>query len=149
MSVGLFADVYSLAIGTRPAKLNYGKLKEKAEEYGEVTRCQAYGHQHGSEAEPFIKSLSYLGYKVHYKHITIGIKNDKKSVHADVLVPITLEIMQLYKKLETIVIASNNPSFEPLVEFLDKQGIKVVVIGNMNAPLVIPISEDMLLAPRS
>lgn len=106
-------------------RVNYeGYLAHFSEGFDRIIAI-AYGTQVAEEANAFILALRHMGYTPKFAQATLVGRQD--IVHPSRNVEMTLDILQVYERLDVIVVGSNDPELIPLINFLKMRGIKVIV----------------------
>ncbi len=112
-------------------KLDYNKLMEKVATFGQLYRCIAYGVQMGEEANGFIGCLKKLGYDTRYKKIKMTEANEKQVIRkADWDVGITLDIVQMIDRIDTVVLGSADEDLVDLVRFVKSKGVRCIILAS-------------------
>ena len=148
MSVNAFIDVrnqnYHINKKWPGRRLDFKSLMNTLINIGEINRAFAYNTYVEEGAKKFRSVLHHLGYEPQYKKI------DKDTWYSwDVR--IAVDIVNLNKTSNTLVLGSSSRSMAPIIEWAIYQGIKVIVLGcGINSELKsvcdhwIEIPEDML-----
>ena len=129
--VGVFIDaqnLYHSAKNLYGGKVNFGAIMETAVADRQLIRAIAYviTTESGEESN-FFEALEKLGIETKTKDLQIFFGGAKK---ADWDVGLAVDAIRLAPKLDTIVIASGDGDFVPLVEYLQlNAGIQVEVIA--------------------
>ncbi len=159
-TVAVFADVGNLyyCIGKRydGRKLDYQKLYDYASKFGSIQMAFAYGSQIGEEANPFITCLKKIGYDTKYKRPRTADDDARKVVRkADWDVGLSMDVVRMHERVDTVVICSADPDLVPMVEWVKDQGVRCVVIAcgiakelKLFADQCIEIPEDLLEEAR-
>lgn len=132
-NVGVFVDLSNLyhCVGKKYPnhKLDYSKLRDLLVGNDILFRAIAYGVQTGNEASKFIERLRRFGYEPKYKQvriIQIG-EEEPRYIKTNWNVGMTLDVVSMIDKLDTIVICSSDPELVPLVEYIKARGLKCIV----------------------
>lgn len=129
--VGVFIDTQNLYHSARNlynARVNFGAVMKEAVAGRELIRAIAYviTTEAGDETN-FFEALTKLGIETKTKDLQIFFGGAKK---ADWDVGIAVDAMRLAPKLDTIVLATGDGDFIPLVEYLkNTHGVQVEVIS--------------------
>ncbi|MEN9852317.1 MAG: hypothetical protein RI996_260 [Candidatus Parcubacteria bacterium] len=129
--VGVFIDTQNLYHSARNlynAKVNFGAIMKEAVAGRELIRAIAYviTTEAGDETN-FFEALTKLGIETKTKDLQIFFGGAKK---ADWDVGMAVDAMRLAPKLDTIVLATGDGDFIPLVEYLkNTHGVQVEVIS--------------------
>ena len=129
--VGVFIDTQNLYHSARNlfnARVNFGAIMKEAVAGRELIRAFAYviTTEAGDEAN-FFEALTKLGIETKTKDLQIFFGGAKKG---DWDVGMAVDAMRLAPKLDTIVLATGDGDFVPLVEFLkNTMGVQVEVIS--------------------
>lgn len=128
MSAGLFIDVsdlYHKLHRKYNQKLSFVDFKEAVN----ATLCFAYTPQRDGEASGFIGFLRANDFTVRVKRpytIKVGEREIKRCSFG---VELTLDVLREIDALDTIVLATSNPDFIPLVKVLRSMGKEVVIFA--------------------
>lgn len=133
--IALLVDVANLyyCVGKRfqSRKLDYAKLRDKVVDFGPMYRSFAYGVQMGEEASPFINCLKKLGYDTKYKKHRMTDENERKIIRkAEWDVGITLDVVRILERVDTVVIASADPDLLELVRFIRDKGVRCIILAS-------------------
>ncbi len=128
--VGVFIDtqnLYHSAKNLYKAKVNFGSILDEAVADRNLVRAIAYViTTESGEEKSFFEALEKLGIETKTKDLQIFYGGAKK---ADWDVGIAIDAIKMASKLDTVVIASGDGDFVPLVEYLKFSGIQVEVIS--------------------
>ena len=128
--VGIFIDtqnLYHSAKNLYKARVNFASVMKEAVADRQLVRAIAYViTTESGEEEGFFEALGKLGIETKTKDLQIFYGGAKK---ADWDVGIALDAIKMASKLDTVVIASGDGDFVPLVEHLKLSGIQVEVIS--------------------
>lgn len=135
-TTAIFADISNLyyCIGRKfdSRKLDYEKLIARAADFGKIQRAFAYGTQIGQEATTFIACLKKLGWATKYKQPRMSdTPGEERKVikKADWDVGISMDVVRMAPRVQTIVICSSDPDLVPLVEWVKDQGVRCVILA--------------------
>lgn len=129
--VGIFIDtqnLYHSAKNLYRARVNFGAIMREAIAGRSLIRAIAYviTTEAGDETS-FFEALSKMGIETKTKNLQIFTDGAKK---ADWDVGLAVDAIKLAPKLDTVIIASGDGDFVPLVEYLQtNQGCQVEVIA--------------------
>jgi uncharacterized LabA/DUF88 family protein len=128
--VGIFIDtqnLYHSAKNLYKSKVNFGAVMKEALAGRVIIRCVAYVIRTESEEEKgFFEALNKLGIETKVKDIRIFAGGAKK---ADWDLGMTVDAIAMADKLDTVVLATGDGDFVPLVEYLRNHGCQVEVIS--------------------
>ncbi len=131
--VGVFADVSNLwfCINKKFDKnrLNYAAFLEYAIRDGELYRAYAYGAQMEKEASPFLNRLVDLGFTTKYKRPKVFRSEGQEVRKADWDVGLAMDVVRLLPRIDVCVIGTGDGDLTPLVEYVQKSGVLVHIIG--------------------
>ncbi len=128
--VGVFIDTQNLYHSAKhlyKARVNFAKVLEEAVGGRILVRAVAYviSTESGEESN-FFGALTKIGIETKVKDLQIFADGAKK---ADWDVGIAIDAVKMSPKLDTVIIASGDGDFIPLIEYLDMHGIQVEVIS--------------------
>ena len=128
--VGVFIDTQNLYHSAKhlyKARVNFAKVLEEAVGGRILVRAVAYviSTESGEETN-FFGALTKIGIETKVKDLQIFADGAKK---ADWDVGIAIDAVKMSPKLDTVIIASGDGDFIPLIEYLDMHGIQVEVIS--------------------
>ena len=129
--VGVFIDTQNLYHSARNlfnARVNFGAIMKEAVAGRELIRAFAYviTTESGDEAN-FFEALTKLGIETKTKDLQIFFGGAKKG---DWDVGMAVDAMRLAPKLDTIILATGDGDFVPLVEYLkNTMGVQVEIIS--------------------
>jgi uncharacterized LabA/DUF88 family protein len=146
--VGVFIDtqnLYHSAKNLYHAKANFGAILKDVVEGRTLIRAVAYvvTTESGDEKN-FFDALSKVGIEVRTKPLQIFIGGAKK---ADWDVGLAIDAVTMAAKLDTVIIASGDGDFVPLVEYLKNTHgcqVEVVAFGKSSSARLIEASDDFL-----
>jgi uncharacterized LabA/DUF88 family protein len=129
--VGIFIDtqnLYHSAKNLYKAKVNFGNVVKEALAGRQLIRAVAYVIRTESEEEKgFFEALNKIGIETKVKDIRVFAGGAKK---ADWDIGMAIDAIAMAQKLDTIVLATGDGDFVPLVEFLRyNHGTQVEVIS--------------------
>lgn len=129
--VGIFIDtqnLYHSAKNLYKAKVNFGNVVNEALAGRILVRAVAYViTTESGEEQGFFDALTKLGIETKMKELQIFYGGAKK---ADWDVGMAIDTIKLAPKLDTVILATGDGDFVPLVEYLKiKEGCQVEVIS--------------------
>jgi len=156
--IALFADVQNIYYTTRQAygrQFDYRKLWQQVSAAGEIIAATAYAIHRGDEKQlKFQDALKHIGFDVKLKPY---IQRSDGSAKGDWDVGITIDVMELAKTVDTVVLLSGDGDFDLLLEKIkhgnnvsaEVYGVPTLTANSLiNAASVFhPIEEDLLLDP--
>ena len=128
--VGVFIDTQNLYHSAKhlyKARVNFAKVLEEAVGGRVLVRAIAYviSTETGEETN-FFEALTKIGIETKVKDLQIFADGAKK---ADWDVGLAIDAVKLAPKLDTVVIASGDGDYVPLIQYLDLHGIQCEVIS--------------------
>jgi uncharacterized LabA/DUF88 family protein len=128
--VGVFIDTQNLYHSAKhlyKARVNFAKVLEEAVGGRILVRAIAYviSTESGEESN-FFEALTKIGIETKVKDLQVFADGAKK---ADWDVGLAIDAVKLSEKLDTVIIASGDGDFVPLIEYLDMHGMQVEVIS--------------------
>ncbi len=146
--VGIFIDtqnLYHSAKNLYRAKVNFGNVVKEALAGRQLIRAVAYVIRTESEEEKgFFEALNKLGIETKVKDIRVFAGGAKK---ADWDIGMAIDAIAMSEKLDTIVLATGDGDFEPLVEYLRySQGcqVEVIAFGKSAAGVLKEAADDFI-----
>lgn len=129
--VGIFIDtqnLYHSAKNLYKAKVNFGQVVKEAVAGRNLIRAIAYVIRTESEEEKgFFDALNKLGIETKVKDIRVFAGGAKK---ADWDIGMAIDAVAMGQKLDTVILATGDGDFVPLVEYLKyTYGVQVEVIA--------------------
>ncbi|OGG62833.1 hypothetical protein A3I46_01390 [Candidatus Kaiserbacteria bacterium RIFCSPLOWO2_02_FULL_54_13] len=128
--VGVFIDTQNLYHSAKhlyKARVNFAKVLEEAVGGRILIRAIAYViSTETGEEKNFFEALTKIGIETKVKDLQVFADGAKK---ADWDVGIAIDAVKMSPKLDTVIIASGDGDFIPLIEYLDMHGIQVEVIS--------------------
>ncbi len=128
--VGVFIDTQNLYHSAKhlyKARVNFGKVLEEAVGGRTLVRAIAYViSTESGEEKNFFEALTKIGIETKVKDLQIFADGAKK---ADWDVGLAMDAVKMAPKLDTVVIASGDGDYVPLVEYLLNQGCQVEAIS--------------------
>ena len=120
-------NLYHSAKNLYQARVNFGEILKLAVSNRNLIRAFAYVvRTKTGEEKPFFEALTKLGIETRVKDLQEFYGGMKK---ADWDVGIAVDAIKMSPNVDTIVIASGDGDFTPLVEYLKNQGKRVEVIA--------------------
>jgi len=128
--VGVFIDTQNLYHSAKhlyKARVNFGKVLEEAVGGRKIARALAYviSTEAGDE-NAFFDALTKMGIETKVKDLQVFADGAKK---ADWDVGLAIDAVKLAPKLDTVILATGDGDFVPLIEYLENAGIQVEVIS--------------------
>jgi len=145
--VGVFVDVQNLYYSARNiynARVNYSALLKETVGSRKLIRAIAYViRAQMPEEQTFFDALSKAGFEVKAKDLQVFFGGIKKG---DWDVGITMDMIKQMAKLDSIVLASGDGDYVPLVEYLKNFGLRVEVIafGKSASSKLIEAADDFI-----
>ncbi len=129
--VGVFIDTQNLYHSAKhlyKARVNFGKVLEEAVGGRFLVRAIAYVIKtEAGDESAFFDALTKIGIETKVKDLQVFADGAKK---ADWDVGLAIDAVKLAPKLDTVVIASGDGDFVPLIHYLDlHEGCQVEVIS--------------------
>ena len=154
--IAIFVDVQNIYYTTRDTyqrQFNYRKLWQHIAEQGDIVTANAYAIQRNDDAQhKFQKALKHIGFEVKLKPY---IQRRDGSAKGDWDVGITIDMMEIAKEVDTIILLSGDGDFDLLLnKIINDYGVRAEVYGVkaltanslINAASVFhPIQDDLLL----
>ena len=145
--VGVFVDVQNLYYSARNiynARVNFSALLKETVGSRKLIRAIAYViRAQMPEEQTFFDALSKAGFEVKAKDLQVFFGGIKKG---DWDVGITMDMIKQMNKLDSIVLASGDGDYLPLVEYLKNFGVRVEVIafGKSASSKLIEAADDFI-----
>ena len=128
--VAVFVDVQNLYYSARNiynARVNFSALLKETVGARKLIRAITYViRAQMPEEQSFFDALSKAGYEVKAKDLQVFVGGIKKG---DWDVGITMDAIRQMNKVDTIVLASGDGDYIPLLEYLKNYGVRVEVIA--------------------
>jgi Uncharacterized conserved protein len=120
-------NLYHSAKNLYNARVNFGEMLNAAVGGRQLVRAIAYviTTETGEEIQ-FFEALTKIGIETKTKELQVFYGGNKK---ADWDVGMTIDAIRLAKKVDTIVLATGDGDFEPLVNYLKQNGVQVEIIS--------------------
>ena len=146
--VGVFIDaqnLYHSAKNLYQARVNFGNVVKDAVAGRDLIRAFAYViSTESGEERAFFEALEKLGIETKVKDLQVFFDGSKK---ADWDVGMAVDIIKLAPRLDTVVIASGDGDFVPLVEYLkttNQNQVEVVAFGKSASQRLRESADDFL-----
>lgn len=145
--VGIFIDaqnLYHSAKNLYKARVNFAGVLEGAIEGRHLIRAVAYViTTESGEEKSFFEALENMGIETKTKDLQIFLGGAKK---ADWDVGLAVDAIRLAPKLDTVVIASGDGDFVPLVDYLKNTGVQVEILsfGKSSSSKLIDVADDFV-----
>lgn len=129
--VAIFVDVQNIYYTTRQAygrQFNYRKLWKLIEEQGDIVSATAYAIHRGDDGQlKFQDALKHIGFTVKLKPY---IQRSDGSAKGDWDVGIAIDVLDVAKEVDTVVLLSGDGDFDLLMEKIKKDyGVTAMVYG--------------------
>ena len=129
--IAVFVDVQNIYYTTRQAygrQFDYRKLWRRISAEGEIDSATAYAIHRGDDKQrQFQDALKHIGFTVKLKPY---IQRSDGSAKGDWDVGITIDVMQVAKQVDTVVLLSGDGDFDLLLEKIRKDyGVSAEVYG--------------------
>ena len=119
--IAIFVDVQNIYYTTRDAygrQFNYRKLWQKISREGEIISATAYAIHRGDDKQlKFQDALKHIGFTVKLKPY---IQRSDGSAKGDWDVGITIDVMEIAKEVDTVILLSGDGDFDLLLEKIKK-----------------------------
>jgi len=155
--IGVFVDVYNLFYSARDlhqAKINYESLLSCVSSGRKIVRSVAYlVTKPEVDQQKFVNALTLMGYETRIKYLKVRPDGSAKGSWN---MEMSLEVMAIAPRLDTVVLVTGAGVYVPLVERLRVLGVRTEVVGfqqNTAAELksaahaFVPIVGEELLIP--
>jgi uncharacterized LabA/DUF88 family protein len=128
--VGVFIDTQNLYHSAKhlyKARVNFANVLTEAVGDRTLVRAIAYviSTDSGSE-DNFFEALTKIGIETKVKDLQVFSDGAKK---ADWDVGLAVDAIKLSEKLDTVILATGDGDFVPLIEYLDMHGVQTEVIS--------------------
>lgn len=154
--IAIFVDVQNIYYTTRQAygrQFNYRKLWQRIAEQGDIVSATAYAIHRGDDGQmKFQDALKHIGFTVKLKPY---IQRSDGSAKGDWDVGIAIDVLEVAKEVDTVVLLSGDGDFDLLMEKIKKDyGVTAMVYGVPeltanslvdSASVYYRIEEDLLL----
>ncbi len=147
--VGIFIDTQNLYHSAKNlyngSRVNFGAIMKEVVAGRSLIRAIAYViTTESGEEKSFFEALSKLGIEAKTKNIQIFNSGAKK---ADWDVGLAVDAIKLAPKLDTVIIASGDGDFIPLVEYLQtNEGcqVEVIAFGKSSSSRLREVADDFI-----
>lgn len=120
-------NLYHSAKNLYRSKVNFGNVVKSALGKRKLVRALSYVvNTEGGEERGFFEALEKIGIEIKTKDLQVFYGGAKK---ADWDVGLAVDAIKLAHKVDSIVIATGDGDFVPLVEYIKSQGCQVEVIS--------------------
>ena len=154
--IAVFVDVQNIYYTTRQAysrQFNYRKLWQKISAEGEIVLANAYAIERNDEQQhKFQSALKHIGFDIKLKPF---IQRSDGSAKGDWDVGITIDVLEVAKDVDTVVLLSGDGDFDLLLtKIKQKYAVSAEVYGVQSltansliqaATIYHPIEADLLL----
>ncbi|WP_028470224.1 NYN domain-containing protein [Neptunomonas japonica] len=154
--IAIFVDVQNIYYTTRQAydrQFNYRKLWQRISEQGEIVSATAYAiHRADDKQHKFQSALKHMGFTVKLKPF---IQRSDGSAKGDWDVGIAIDVMDVAKEVDTVVLLSGDGDFDLLLDKVRKDynvtaevyGVPSLTANSLveAASVFHPIRDDLLL----
>lgn len=154
--IAIFVDVQNIYYTTRQAygrQFNYRKLWQKIAGQGDIVSAIAYAIHRGDDGQmKFQDALKHIGFTVKLKPY---IQRSDGSAKGDWDVGIAIDVLEIAKDVDTVVLLSGDGDFDMLLEKVKKDygvttevyGVPALTAGTLvdAACIYHPIEMDLLL----
>ncbi len=129
--IAIFVDVQNIYYTTRDAykrQFNYRKFWERVSEQGEIVTAIAYATDRNIDSQiKFQDALRHIGFTVKLKPY---ITRKDGSAKADWDVGITIDVLDMSKEVDTVILLSGDGDFDLLLEKIKHEyGVRTEVYG--------------------
>ncbi len=129
--IAIFVDVQNIYYTTRQAygrQFNYRKLWQRIAEQGDIVSATAYAIHRGDDGQmKFQDALKHIGFTVKLKPY---IQRSDGSAKGDWDVGIAIDVLDVAKEVDTVVLLSGDGDFDLLMEKIKKDyGVTAMVYG--------------------
>ncbi len=154
--IAIFVDVQNIYYTTRQAygrQFNYRKLWQRLSSEGEIVSAIAYATHRGDDGQvKFQDALKHIGFTVKLKPF---IQRSDGSAKGDWDVGITIDVMQIAKDVDNVILLSGDGDFDLLLDKIRQDyavSTEVYGVPSLTANSLInaagiyhPIEQDLLL----
>lgn len=123
-NIGFFVDVsnvYHCVKKKFPGrKISYSKLADYVAGLGSVKKAVAYGLDQGTQTLGFIHTLKKLNFEPKFKTTQHRL---------DWNVGITVDMLHMRDRFDTVVLASADGDLEPAIAYLMAEGLEVIILA--------------------
>ena len=145
--VGVFIDVQNLYYSARNiynARVNFSAVLKEVVGGRKLVRAIAYViRAQMPEEQTFFDALSKVGYEVKAKDLQVFYGGIKKG---DWDVGITMDIIKQMSKVDSVVLASGDGDYVPMLEYLKNFGVRaeVIAFGKSASSKLIDSADDFI-----
>jgi len=115
--IAIFVDVQNIYYTTRDSygcQFNYRKFWQRVSKQGEIVIANAYAiHRDDDKQKKFQDALKHIGFTVKLKPY---IQRSDGSAKGDWDVGITIDVMQIAKDIDTVILVSGDGDFDLLLK---------------------------------
>jgi uncharacterized LabA/DUF88 family protein len=137
--IALFIDGENLHLTAKALgfDLDYRKLLEEFQNRGTVLRAIYYtaivaDQEQQSSIRPLVDWLDYNGFTVISKSAKEHVDaSGRRKVKGNMHVELAVDAMALAKQLDEMVLFSGNGDFQPVVEAVQRRGVRVTVVSTI------------------
>jgi len=154
--IAIFADVQNIYYTTREAygrQFNYRKIWQRISNEGEIVSAIAYAiNRNDDQQTKFQDALKHIGFSVKLKPF---IQRRDGSAKGDWDVGITIDVLEIAQKVDTIVLLSGDGDFDLLLDKIRKAygvsaevyGVPALTANSLieSADIFHPIEDELLL----
>jgi uncharacterized LabA/DUF88 family protein len=128
--IGIFVDVQNMFYSAKHlyrAKINYRRLLDDLSAGRQLVRAVAYlVTKPEVDQTAFVDALTRLGYEIKIKYLKIRADGSAKG---DWAMEMSLDVMAMAPRLDTVVLVTGDGDYVPLVERLKVLGVRSEVVG--------------------
>jgi uncharacterized LabA/DUF88 family protein len=129
--IAIFVDVQNIYYTTRDTfsrQFNYRKFWQKINSQGDITHAIAYATHRGDDGQiKFQDALRHIGFDVRLKPF---IQRSDGSAKGDWDVGITIDVMEIARQVDTVILLSGDGDFDLLLEKISQDyGTQTEVYG--------------------
>jgi len=145
--VGVFIDtqnLYHSAKNIHGAKVNFEEVLTRSVSGRILVRAVAYVVKtEGGEEKGFFGALEHIGIETKMKDLQVFSGGSKKG---DWDVGMAIDAIKLAPKLDTVVLATADGDFAPLVEYLQANGcqVEVIAFGRSTSQKLKDVADDFI-----
>ena len=138
--IALFVDGHNLQATARALgfDIDYKRLLKEFESRGKLLRAFYYTSimedQEYSSIRPLIDWLAYNGFRVVTKAAREFTEaNGRRKVKGNIDIELAVDVMELAGHVDHIVLFSGDGDFRPLIEAVQRRGVRVTVISTISS----------------
>ncbi|MEK7628806.1 MAG: NYN domain-containing protein [Patescibacteria group bacterium] len=146
--VGVFIDtqnLYHSAKNIYHTRVNFGAMLKEAVAGRSLIRARAYVvTTESGEEKPFFEALEKLGIEARTKDLQIFFGGAKK---ADWDVGLAVDAITASPKLDTVILATGDGDFVPLVQYLQNHGgcqVEVISFGKSSSSRLKEVADEFI-----